>query len=51
MLANLIVTAMAATVEDLLATTRNDARDQIIQRAEKQLRMTIVGAVNWKSKP
>lgn len=44
----LIVGAMVNTVEDLLDSDgRSQAETQ--QRAEKQLRMLVVGALNWRS--
>ncbi|MGO4255324.1 TetR family transcriptional regulator [Marmoricola sp. RAF53] len=48
-LSNLIVGAMITTAEEIL---RADARDltEIRHRARTQLMMTIVGAVNWRSK-
>jgi AcrR family transcriptional regulator len=49
-LSNLIVTAMVATVEDLLrAGGRRDAEDRVTDRARAQLRMVVVGALQWRS--
>jgi len=51
-LSNLIVTAMVATAEALLvAGGRPGAEKQIAENARTQLRMVLVGAVNWKSRP
>jgi AcrR family transcriptional regulator len=48
-LANLIVHAMVATVEQLLATpdNRRDLEQEIMRTARRQLQMIIVGAANW----
>jgi AcrR family transcriptional regulator len=46
-LSNLIVTAMVVTVEDLLRAERREA--EITARAETQLRMIVVGALQWRS--
>ncbi|MFW6775606.1 TetR family transcriptional regulator [Nocardioides sp. CPCC 205120] len=49
-LANLIVNAVVATAEDLLvAAGRRSAEEAVAQRARLQLRMMIVGALNWRS--
>ncbi|MCW2779666.1 MAG: TetR family transcriptional regulator [Marmoricola sp.] len=49
-LANLIVTAMVSTAEAiLLAAARPGAEKDIVKRAETQLRMVVVGALNWES--
>lgn len=49
-LANLIVAAMVHTVEDLLAAGGRPAAEQaLLERAEKQLRMIVVGALQWRS--
>jgi AcrR family transcriptional regulator len=49
-LGNLIVGAMVNTVIDLLEAPQNDAADQVLSdRAEKQLRMIVVGALQWRS--
>lgn len=47
-LADLIVGAMVHTVEDLLATTPRGQK-ALLERAEKQLRMVVVGALQWRS--
>ncbi|MGA8256530.1 MAG: TetR family transcriptional regulator [Nocardioides sp.] len=50
-LSNLIVTAMVATAEAILsAAHRPDAEKQVVESARTQLRMVIVGALNWKSR-
>lgn len=49
-LANLIVNAMVATAEELLAADgRQAAEESVTTRAEKQLRMVVVGALQWRS--
>lgn len=48
-LAHLIVTAMVNTVEDLLAAGSAKAEDAVTRRAEKELRMVVVGALQWES--
>ncbi len=51
-LSNLIVTAMVATAEHILAAPgRPDAEKQVAEDARTQLRMVLVGALNWRSKP
>ena len=51
-LSNLIVTAMVATAEAILgAAGRPDAEKEIVEHARTQLRMVLVGALNWQSKP
>lgn len=51
-LSNLIVTAMVATAESILgAADRPDVEKEIVEHARTQLRMVLVGALNWKSKP
>ncbi|MDP3892711.1 TetR family transcriptional regulator [Nocardioides sp.] len=45
-LSNLIVTAMVATAEALLRP--DAAEDQIVHTARTQLRMVLVGALNWR---
>lgn len=47
-LANLIVGAVVSTVEDLLATPRH-GQQALLDRAQKQLRMIVVGALQWRS--
>jgi AcrR family transcriptional regulator len=49
-LSTLIVTAMVATVEDILvAAGRPDAEQVVAERARTQLRMVIIGALQWRS--
>ncbi|MFC7493749.1 MULTISPECIES: TetR family transcriptional regulator [unclassified Nocardioides] len=49
-LANLIVAAMVATAEAILgADGRPAAEQQVVERARTQLRMVLVGALNWRS--
>jgi AcrR family transcriptional regulator len=51
-LANLIVTAMVATAEAILgAEGRPDVEKEYVERARTQLRMVLVGALSWRSKP
>lgn len=51
-LSNLIVTAMVATAESILsAAGRPDVEKQLVEQARTQLRMVLVGALNWQSKP
>ena len=51
-LSNLIVTAMVATAESILsAAGRPDVEKQLVEQARTQLRMVLVGALNWRSKP
>jgi AcrR family transcriptional regulator len=51
-LSNLIVTAMVATAEAILQVAgRPDAEKELVVRAQTQLRMVLVGALNWTSKP
>jgi AcrR family transcriptional regulator len=47
-LSNLIVSQVVATAEQILAS-RPEAQDQIVERARTQLRMVLVGALNWRS--
>src|SRR6478735_9429098 len=50
-LSNLIVTAMVATAEAILgAAGRAGAEKEIVEQARTQLRMVLVGALNWRSK-
>jgi hypothetical protein len=50
-LSNLIVTAMVATAEQLMeATGRPGTEKQIAETARTQLRMVLVGALNWESR-
>lgn len=48
-LAHLIVTAMVNTVEDLLAAGSERSEAAVTRRAEKELRMVVVGALQWES--
>ena len=48
MLANLIVTSMVALGEQVI-TADGEAQDAIVRRARRQLRMVLIGAVNWRS--
>lgn len=51
MLSGLIVTAMVATAEALIAAEhRVDAEKQVAETARTQLRMVLVGALNWQSR-
>lgn len=51
-LSNLMVTAMVATAEAILgAADRPDVEKQLVEQARTQLRMVLVGALNWRSKP
>jgi AcrR family transcriptional regulator len=50
-LSNLIVTAMVATAEQIMvAADRPAAEKQIVDNARTQLRMVLVGALNWQSR-
>jgi AcrR family transcriptional regulator len=50
-LSNLIVTAMVATAEQfMVAAGRPSAEKQIVENARTQLRMVLVGALNWQSR-
>ncbi len=50
-LSNLIVTAMVGTAEAILgAAGRPDVEKQLVEQARTQLRMVLVGALNWRSK-
>lgn len=49
-LANLIVTSVVATAEQVI-NAPPDAEDRIVARARTQLRMVLVGALNWRSRP
>lgn len=48
-LANLVVTSVVATAEQII-TARPDAEAVIVARARTQLRMALVGALNWRSR-
>ncbi len=44
--------AMVATAEAILsAPGRPDAEKEIVETARTQLRMVLVGALNWQSRP
>jgi AcrR family transcriptional regulator len=50
-LANLIVTAMVATAETLIASgARPEVEKEIAETARTQLRMVLIGALRWESK-
>lgn len=50
-LSNLIVTAMVATAEQIVvAAGRPAAEKQVVETARTQLRMVLVGALNWQSR-
>ncbi|MDO9498116.1 MAG: TetR family transcriptional regulator, partial [Nocardioides sp.] len=50
-LSGLIVTAMVATAEAILRSPgRPDIEKQIVEDARVQLRMVLVGALNWRSR-
>lgn len=49
-LSNLIVTLMVGIVESLLPA-RPDEEDQMADRARTQLRMLLIGALQWESRP
>ena len=50
-LSNLIVNALVATAEPILnAQARPDAEKAIVENARTQLRMVLVGALNWRSR-
>ncbi len=50
-LSELIVNAMVSTAEKILNTPRrDDAEAEVVQVAQTQLRMLVVGALNWHSK-
>ena len=50
-LSELIVNAMVSTAEKILNTPRTDvAEADVVHHAQTQLRMLVVGAVNWRSK-
>ncbi|GEP34529.1 TetR family transcriptional regulator [Nocardioides szechwanensis] len=50
-LSGLIVTAMVATAEAILRSPgRPDVEKQIVEDARVQLRMVLVGALNWRSR-
>ena len=50
-LSNLIVTAMVATAEQIMVVAgRPAAEKQIVENARTQLRMVLIGALNWQSR-
>ena len=50
-LSNLIVTAMVSTAEQFMVVDGQPVREkQIIETARTQLRMVLVGALNWQSR-
>ncbi len=49
-LSNLIVTAMVGTTEGIVSA-RPGQVDAIVEQARTQLRMLLVGALNWRSRP
>lgn len=48
-LSNLIVTQVVATAEQILSS-RPEAEGAIVERARVQLRMVLIGALNWRSR-
>lgn len=48
-LSNLIVTSVVATAEQIISA-RPDAEADIVDRARTQLRMVLIGALNWRSR-
>lgn len=51
-LSNLIVTAMVATAEAILAAADAPAAEQrLVEQAQLQLRMVLIGALSWRSDP
>ena len=50
-MANLIVNALVSTAEDILDASpeRPEVEREIVRTAEKQLRLIVVGAANWRS--
>jgi AcrR family transcriptional regulator len=51
-MANLIVTAMVSTAESIIAAPpeRPDVEREVVRTAVQQLRMIVVGAMNWRSR-
>jgi AcrR family transcriptional regulator len=51
-MANLIVTAMVSTAESIITAppARPDVEREIVSTAVQQLRMVVVGAMNWRSR-
>lgn len=50
-LSNLIVTAMVATAESILAADDPAAEQRLVEQAQLQLRMVLIGALSWRSDP
>jgi AcrR family transcriptional regulator len=52
-MANLIVTAMVSTAESIISAPaqRPDVEREVVRTAVQQLRMIVVGAANWESRP
>lgn len=50
-LSNLIVGMMVNTTEAILTAPRPEAEKAVLRTAEQQIRLTIIGAANWKSRP
>lgn len=50
-LSNLIVTAMVATAEAILAADDSAAEQRLVEQAQLQLRMVLIGALSWRSDP
>ena len=48
-LSNMIVTSMVGTTEAIV-TARPEAEAEIVEQARTQLRMLLVGALNWRSR-
>ena len=48
-LSNLIVTSVVATAEQIVVA-RPEAEADIVERARTQLRMVLIGALNWRSR-
>lgn len=49
LLANLLVGTVVSIVDDLLESPRPSAEKALRERAERQLRMIVVGVLNWQS--
>lgn len=47
---DLIVTAMVATAEAILAADDRAAEQELVEQARTQLRIVLVGALNWRSR-
>lgn len=46
---NLVVTAMVGTAEAILNADGADDEDRVVRTARTQLRMVLIGALNWRS--